>query len=149
MEPPEHHKIYSASYVIFRKGDSVLLGRRQNTFYMCGKYGIPAGHIEENESATQAAIREAREEVGVHIDPKDLHVTHIMKRVSGDREYVDFFFVAEKWEGEPVICEPDKCDDLQWFPISDLPDIISYERLVVERYLSNGQFFSEYGYEPS
>lgn len=147
----EHHRIYAASYVILQKGDEVLLGRRCNTGYMDGKYGIPAGHIEEGGSATLAAIREAREEIGVSIRPQDLQIIHVMKRKGSDREYADFFFVARAWEGEPAIAEPDKCDDLGWFSRGDLPDMISYERLVLESATVPVPhlLFTEYGYQAS
>ena len=56
-----------SSYVIFRRGDEVLLLRRHNTGYQDGNYGLPSGHIEEGEFALTGAIREAHEEVGIKL----------------------------------------------------------------------------------
>ena len=48
-------------------------------------------------------------------------------------ERVDYFLRADAWTGEPVIQEPDKCADLQWFPLHDLPDpVVPYELVVLE-----------------
>jgi len=37
-------------------------------------------------------------------------------------EYINVFFTADKYEGTPKIMEPDKCDNLQWFNIDELPE---------------------------
>ncbi|HET7320838.1 MAG TPA: NUDIX domain-containing protein [Candidatus Saccharimonadales bacterium] len=112
-----------AAYIILRKEGKVLLIRRANTGYLDGYYSLPSGHIDGHETAIQAAAREAKEEVGVTIQVKDLGFVHVIHRVAEekDHERVDFFFEADTWEGEPTNCEPDKCDDLQWFFIDDLP----------------------------
>ncbi|MEK4007055.1 hypothetical protein [Paenibacillus sp. FSL H3-0333] len=44
-------------------------------------------------------------------------------RTSGD-ERVDFFFRAEQWTGEICNMEPDKCDEICWFPVDVLPENI-------------------------
>ena len=31
------------------------------------------------------------------------------------------FFKADTYTGNPTIMEPDKCDDLQWFNLDNLP----------------------------
>jgi len=62
--------------------------------------------------------------------PEDLKVAHVMHRNSGteeNNERVDAFFVAEKWGGKIENRESNKCDDLSWFDLNNLPDnIISY-----------------------
>lgn len=103
----------------------ILLARRFKTGYMDGFYQMPSGHIEANEYPSEAAIREAKEEVGVGIKHEDLEFVHASYRINtvddvGD--YVDFFFRTEKWEGEPTNTEPEKCDGLLWVPIDDLPE---------------------------
>src|SRR5436190_19012094 len=79
-----------AVHVFLLRGDFVLLLRRLNTGYEDGKLSVVAGHVEAGETVTQAAIREAREEVGVDLSRDRLQVVGVMHRKAGD-ERVDFF----------------------------------------------------------
>src|SRR5512135_2963901 len=93
-----------AVHLFFLRADRVLLLRRYNTGWEDGKYSVPAGHVESGETVTQAAIREAREEICVELTPAQLTVVHVMNRKSED-ERIDFFLVAAGWEGEIVNAE--------------------------------------------
>lgn len=140
----KYYTVVISSYIIFQKGDTVLLSRRRNTGYRDGDYGLPSGHIEEKEFAAAAAIREAREEVGVNIKPNNLAPVHIMHRHCGDHERIDFLFTCNKWAGEITNAEPDKCDDLQWFNLDRLPTkTIPYIRAALGHYRA-GRSFSEF-----
>lgn len=112
-----------AVFMIFRDGDKVLLLRRINTGWRDGEYTLPSGHIDGNETARAAAVREAEEEVGARIKPVDLKFVHVMHRRGdeGDHERVDFFFEVEKYSGSLFNAEPKKCDDFTWFSINNLP----------------------------
>lgn len=140
----KYYTVVISSYVIFQEGDKILLSRRYNTGYRDGEYSLPAGHIEEAEFATAAAVREAKEEVGVKVKPEGLTSAHIMHRHCGDHERIDFFFTAKDWQGKIVNAEPEKCDGLSWFSLDELPaNTIPYIHAALERY-GDGQFFSEF-----
>ena len=134
----QKHQVHVASYVIFRRDDKILLMRRANTGYEDGKYSLPSGHIEAGEFPDAAAIREAQEEVGVTI--QDLVFKLVMY---SDDNYVCFFFEATRWEGEIRNCEENKCDDLNWFDLNNLPKNIApevktgLENFLQKRYYSN------------
>lgn len=140
----KYYTVVISSYVIFQQGDKVLLTRRYNTGYRDGEYSLPAGHIEEAEFATAAAIRETREEVGVEVKPENLAPAHIMHRHCGDHERIDFFFTSNQWSGEIANTEPDRCDDIGWFTLEQLPtNTIPYIRAALEQH-RQGRFFSEF-----
>ena len=115
----------------------MLLQRRQNTGYMDGFWVAgAAGHVEPGETARQAAVREAREELGVDVGAGDLELVTVMQRTDGvglpREQRVDWFWTCREWAGEPQICEPEKTSDLRWFPLTDLPDLVpAYERIVL------------------
>ena len=48
-------------------------------------------------------------------------------------ERVDYFLLATSWSGEPRIIEADKCADLRWFDLHDLPTpVVPHELQVIE-----------------
>ena len=138
----------SAIYIIFKRADELLMLRRFNTGYQDGNYSLVAGHIEANESALHAALREGSEEAGVTLRAEDLRVVHVMHRVWEDRlMYYDVYFLAEQWEGEITNLEPEKCDDLRWFKLDSLPDnTVGHVRLALSC-VQERVSFSEYGWE--
>lgn len=141
------YKIVPSSYLILIKENQTLLARRCNTGFEDGNYGLIAGHGEESESAMQTLIREVKEESGIDIQLSDIKIAHIMHRKAANDERVDFFFTAEKYQGEPKIMEPRKCDDLRWFPINNLPEnTIDYIKQAIENY-QKGIFYSEFGWK--
>ena len=135
----------SAVHLFLLRGEQVLLLRRFNTGYEDGNYSVPAGHLDGGEQVIQAAIREAREEIGIEIAPEDLAVPGIMHRKAED-ERIDVFVAATRWTGEPRNCEPDKCDELRWVDNDTLPEnVIPYVRRALENYQA-GRWFDSFGW---
>ncbi|MCC3301624.1 NUDIX hydrolase [Arthrobacter sp. zg-Y895] len=133
-------QVVPASYLIFQRRDRVLLQLRQGTGYMDGYWATAAaGHVEAGESVVQAAVREAREELGIAVAPDDVVPLTSMHRTQEDTgtavdERVDFFFRCAAWSGEPRIMEPGKAARLEWFSLDDLPaDVVPHERFVFKR----------------
>lgn len=145
----ERHKVVPAVYMVLRRGNEVLLLKRANTDYMDGYYGLPAGHLDGGEPATAAAVREAEEEIGVVIDPADLKLAQTAHRQSeeGDHERIDLFFEVKKWHGEPRNAEPEKCSEIGWYPLKQLPEnTIPLVHAVLEN-VARGEIYSEHGFE--
>jgi 8-oxo-dGTP diphosphatase len=137
----ERHKLKVAVYALLIKDDKILLVRRFNTGWNDGNYSLPAGHLDPNETIASALIREAKEEVGVSLEPENIQLVHTMHRMN---THIDFFFVATKREREPINAEPDKCDDVRWFPIGELPEnMVPSVRAAITHY-QDGVAFSEF-----
>ncbi len=141
----ERHKVIPAVYLFITKADKVFLMRRAHTRYFNGYYSLPAGHVEAGELPTDAIVREAKEEAGIEILKSDVRFVHAIYRAAHDStgERVDYFFVAEEYTGEPKVCEPDKCDDGQWFDVNQLPPQVVPEVKQALVYYQNEEFFSE------
>src|SRR5262249_3309655 len=86
---PERFKQIAEAHVIFIRDGETLLLRRFQTGWQDGHYSVVAGHVEAQETIAEAAIREAREEAGVVIDPDDLELVHVVHRLS-DAERLSF-----------------------------------------------------------
>jgi 8-oxo-dGTP diphosphatase len=132
-------------HLFFFRGSQVLLIRRFNTGYADGQYSVPAGHLDGGETVIAAARREAMEEVGVGIDPQDIEFSSVMHRLNGE-ERVDFFVKIRDWAGEPANTEPEKCDDLRWVDVNDLPaNTIPYIRQALGNHFQENKF-DEFGW---
>jgi ADP-ribose pyrophosphatase YjhB (NUDIX family) len=132
-------------HLLFFRGDQILLLRRFNTGYRDGEYSVPAGHLDGNETVIAAAGREAEEEVGVQIASSEIAFSSVMHR-NEDDERVDFFVHVRDWGGEPVNSEPDKCDELRWTDVHELPlNTIPYVRQGIHNHLNQVKF-DEFGW---
>jgi 8-oxo-dGTP pyrophosphatase MutT (NUDIX family) len=122
----KYFKVIPAVYLVLRNQDRVLLLRRANTGYQDGMYSLPAGHVDGNETLEYAMSREAFEEIGITINPKDLQLVHVQHRRASEpdisNERVDFYFECSDWISNPENKEPNKCDDLSWRSVNKLPE---------------------------
>ena len=117
-EPHGRFVVVPAAYVFLLRdgaaGPEVLLQLRQNTGYMDDHWAAAAaGHVEQGETAYDAAHREALR--GDRRQRPRPGVRDAMQRTRGGEpidERVDFFFTARSWSGEPRIVEPTKGADL-------------------------------------
>jgi 8-oxo-dGTP diphosphatase len=130
-------RVVPAAYVVLLRSDSnVLLQLRANTGFRDGYWAVgAAGHVEAGESVLTTAAREAREELDIGVDERDLEPLCAMHRTraTGDPldERADFFFACRRWSGEPRRVEEHKTADLRWFSLDALPDPVVPHELVV------------------
>ena len=130
----------SAVHMIITKDNKILLQKRKGSKLWPGYYALPAGHIDEGETQFDALIREAQEELGINIDPKNILNSYVVLRrnffeIDGKQlePYIDYYFDIEEFEGVPKIMEEDKCDELIWADVDNLPEpFINYEGVFLE-----------------
>ncbi len=135
-------------YVLLRRDGKILLTERANTGYADGQLCPPSGHLEQDESVVDGAIREAHEEVGVRLNPDDLHCAHVVHHRNPEGQgRIGFFFAATRWEGEPSNREPQKCAGLLWAdPESLPPNTVAYTAEAVAQ-IQAGRGFSVHGWD--
>lgn len=149
MSGKERFKAVPASYIVFRRGQKVLLLLRKNTGYYDGCWSMPSGHVERGESLKTAAIRESLEETGVKLKRESLELIHVMNRPAREPidTRLDFFFEPKDWQGEPVNMEPQKCAELRWYGINRLPkEMVPEIKYALER-IAQGIIESEFGWK--
>ena len=122
----------------------ILLQERCNTGYMDGKYDTAcSGQIKKGESLSMALCREAKEEINLDIQEKNLELVYIIHPYQED--YINVFFTTNKYTGTPKIMDPNKCDHLQWFNINKLPDnIIENRKKAIDNYKANIPYSEKY-----
>lgn len=120
--------------------EEILLLLRQNTGYLDGYYDLPGGHVDKDEDLFAAMIREAKEEIGIDIFREDMKIVHIYHNFRNDM--LKFVFSVNKYEGNLINNEPEKCKELKWFEIENLPqNIIPKIRKEILK-VENGAFYS-------
>lgn len=133
-------------YLILKQGDKILLHLRKNTGYCDGMWSLVAGHVENDESATAAMLRETYEEIGLKLSSDQIKVAHVMHRKT-NRLNVDIFFDCPLWEGIIKNCEPEKCERLEFFSLENLPtNIVGYNAIALQSII-DGNFYSEEGWK--
>jgi len=81
---------------------------------------VPGGKVEQDESPTQAAIREAKEQIGVEVELKKPFYSGEFQHK--DQIYLWHGYIAEVKDGEPQI-KQQKFNMIKWFEGSDLEDL--------------------------
>jgi 8-oxo-dGTP pyrophosphatase MutT (NUDIX family) len=105
-----------AGCVVMDESARILLIHRHGSR---AQWELPGGKVEEGESSEGAARRELQEELGIWVSScRELGDTSF-------REHTDAWrytwYLAEKMTGCPELREPERFDDLQYFPMGDLP----------------------------
>jgi 8-oxo-dGTP pyrophosphatase MutT (NUDIX family) len=117
-----HTVVVDVMLILVRDG-RVLLAERSGTGYADGALNLPSGKLDPGEDVIGAVIREAREEIGIHIERGAVRAVHVMHHRNPEGQTrVGWFFTADRWHGEPYNAEPHKCARLLWAPLDQLPD---------------------------
>jgi len=137
----------AAAHALVFRGEDILMLRRFNTGWMDGFYTTPTGHIEEGESATDAAARELFEETGLSTDPATLkHAITVHRQNETNGVYFDNYFIAHEWTGEPRITEPDKSDAIEWIKFDSLGENVVPTVLRAIQNYQAGKRYAEEGW---
>ena len=104
-----------AGSLIVEDGKVLLLYRKDEEHWE-----VPGGKVEEDESPTEAAVREAEEEIGVEITLEKPFYTGEFQH-NGEM-FLWNGYIAEIEEGEPKLKE-DKFENLDWFEGSELDEL--------------------------
>lgn len=121
----EHQKPLIGAYLLLIKDNKVLMEKRLGGV-LDGKYTLVSGHTEEGETVIDAIVREAKEEANITLNPKELQVKVVVQRPQSyykgtPTDIIDFFIYAPSFSGDIHNNEPDKCSELIFQPIDNLP----------------------------
>ena len=135
----------SAIYMIIKneKGE-ILFQRRCGSKLWPDFLGLPAGHVDKGEDVYQALVREAREELNIDINVKNIEDTFVVNRINKNlKPYYDVYFVIKNYKGIIKINEPNKCQELKWVLLDNMPeDVIEFEKIVLDNYEKGIKFSS-------
>lgn len=108
-------------FLIEREGDEVnriCLAMKKRGFG-AGRWNGAGGKVENGETIEEAAIREAKEEIGV--DPHEISkIGELLFNFSHNPAWdmLVHAYLCEKWDGEPTESEEMRP---QWFSVQEIP----------------------------
>jgi ADP-ribose pyrophosphatase YjhB (NUDIX family)/ribosomal protein S18 acetylase RimI-like enzyme len=129
--------------VLQRDDGQVLLARRARVSYASGSWGLPGGHVDDDETLAQGTARELLEEVGVTASPADLEPLGVTRYVDGPHRGTDFFFRVRRWDGEPTATS--ECSQVAWFEPGRLPpDALPWLGAALRTHLLDGAWLADH-----
>lgn len=98
--------IYTAHILVFQDTQVLLVRHNESAGHINGKYGIPGGHLNGNESMKQAAVREFEEETGLKVlvvelqtFPRNEYTAEIPRKDGTVKRYTMHIYIAGEWSG--------------------------------------------------
>ena len=122
--------------IINDRNEVLLVKRSKNSRVNPDVWSRPGGEVEFGESSAEAVEREVFEEVGIRI--KAVRSLGFLDNISPDKKthWISIGYLAEYVSGQIENKEPDKHDDIRWFPVDKLPEnVTDYTKESVEEVL--------------
>lgn len=128
------------------KDDKILLLQRSpHLKFGGGKYCLPGGCVDGNETIRHAVVREAQEELGIIVELQDLEFVNV-SHIKDPSECLFFSFFVRNWQGTPFNKEPHMHDTLEWFPLDKLPQTTLPRTVEMLKAYKEKVAYAEYGW---
>lgn len=119
-----HNEI--AVFIINDNKQVLLQKRSANKRFEPNKWSLCAGHVDAYESLEDAAIRELKEEVGLHISIDDLHPFAEREfTIRDSNSHITYFYYTKSNKSESdFIIQEEELSEVKWFNIDNVIDMI-------------------------
>ena len=101
--------------IIEKDGKILMVQEKKKMCY--GKWNLPAGHLDPNETIVEGAVREMKEETGCDVEVTGVAI--IANRVIPDDILVEIIFTT-KLVKEDIKIDPEEILDVKWMDINDV-----------------------------
>ena len=116
---------YEMGVFIVNKEYILLQKRSTNKKINPNMWGLCAGHVSSGESLEEAALRELKEEVGLNLTLKDLHVLENMEvRIKETNSCIKRYYYVFSDKKEFKI-QKEELSEVKWFKIDDVIDMVN------------------------
>lgn len=106
--------------IVCNEKQEVLLVRRAAHLTRPGKYTIPGGFLDRDETIAEGVLRELKEESGYDGKIEVLfHINDNPQRPKEDRQNVDFIYIVRITGGEAMLNS--EVSEISWFDKDHLP----------------------------
>ena len=101
---------------IIKNDEGKILLTRRNVEPFKGQWCLPGGHIDSDEKALDAVVREAKEETGLEFEPE--YITYLDEIVPVHDWHAVVLIFAGKGTGE-IITQESEVTDIGWFSLEE------------------------------
>ena len=135
---PPQQPLLGAHLLLIQDG-KILLEKRKGGYYD-GKYDLVCGHTEKGETIIEAIVREAKEESNISLNPNNLEVKVIVHEIDTPykgklADIIKILVFTDSYEGQINNNEPDRCSELNFYPLDNLPaETIPYIKEAIEAF---------------
>lgn len=118
--------VSTGAMIFNEKGELFLSKRSNNAKNERGHWETPGGGVDFGEKLKDAVTREMKEEYGVDIEILEQFPAADHLIPSENQHWIATTFLAKIKNGQtPKIMEPEKCDEIGFFPLNNLPSPLS------------------------
>ncbi|HUD04939.1 MAG TPA: NUDIX hydrolase [Patescibacteria group bacterium] len=111
----------TADVIVLNEKNEILLVKRAKNLTNGGKYVLPGGFVDRDETVREAGVREVLEETGYAVEPfLLLRVADNPDRPQEDRQNIAFIYVAKLKGGGKNL--NDEVSEISWFGLDSIPD---------------------------
>src|SRR3989344_5846517 len=142
----DERKIGTGFGVMLLKDNKILLGKRhedpekaQSALKGAGTWTMPGGKLHFGETFEEGAQREVLEETGIIL--KSVKVIALNNDKVEDAHFITIGLLAEGFDGDAQIREPDEITKWEWFPLDNLPSPLYFPSAKVLDNYKKGQFY--------
>ena len=116
----------------------ILLIKRGNDPFK-GKWALPGGFVEMNETLLQAATRELKEETGITIkDLKQFRTYDAIDRDPRHRTISTVFYFIDNQQSTKELTAGDDAAEAIWWDINKLPNLaFDHKEIIVDIFMEN------------
>ncbi|MET0980188.1 MAG: NUDIX hydrolase [Candidatus Saccharimonadales bacterium] len=109
-------ELVAKTLIVNQDNQVLVLRRHDDDIHRPGGWDLPGGQVDPGEDPREAAIREAKEETGLHIS--DLRPVHVVSRTLNDNQVIKTVFTTSNYTGDASLSF--EHTGLKWIPIDEL-----------------------------
>ena len=144
----EKDLMHGINALLFNKNGELLLAKRAGERQGAGQWSLVGGKQKVGETVFEAMARELKEEIGIDAPIEKMSLVNVADCIDSPTiHFVQFGVKVDDWSGEIENKEPDKCSDIKFFPLDQIPENLFYAtKTNIDLFLNNEFYNPEYNY---
>ena len=130
-------KIEKCCGCIIIKDNKVLLIKQTQ-----GHWGFPKGHVEDNETEIETAIREVKEETNLDVEIVEANKRYTMEYETDTGAIKQVVFFSAKYIGGKIKAQECEVSNIQWLNFEEALKTITYDNTkeLFKKYLKEEKY---------